>query len=157
MKINLLLDDPGAVRSGYLNVDPCAPDGDVRVRGDVADLGPLVDAGEATEVVALGVLDHLPGHAADGVLRHWLSRLAHGGRLTVGVTDAREVARGVLSGALSIEDANERLCGAQRTAGQFKKSAYMLGQLSGVLESLGYRVLARRIEDYTAVVTVERP
>lgn len=158
MKLNLLLDNPGDVRSGYVNVDPFAPDNDPqRVKADVSDLSAVVDAGEATEVVALDILDYFPGPAADAILGNWLSRLAHGGKLTLSVVDLREVCRAVLSGSATPEDANELLLGRQEKPWQYKKSAYTLAQLVEVLTNLGYRVLAKRNQQYRAVVTVERP
>lgn len=159
MKVNVLLDNPGDCRSGYLNVDPFAPAdcSDGRVRGDASDLSTLVDAGECSEVVALDVLDYFPGAAVDQVLRNWLSRLCHGGRLTVSVVDLREVSRALLAGNVSMDDANELLTGKQEKAWQFKKSVFTLSQLVEVMTNLGYRVLAKRVQNYRAVVTVERP
>lgn len=159
MKLNLLMDSPGDVRSGYVNVDPHAPQGDEhgRVRGDVFDLSHVADAGEVSEIVALDLLDSAPVAEAEAVLNHWLSRLAHGGRLTVSVVDLREVARSFLNGVLSTDEANALLFGAQDRPWRFKRAAYTLPQLVDAMASLGYRVLAKRVQDFRAVVTVERP
>lgn len=159
MKVNLLLDNPGDVRSGHVNVDPLAPDDcrDGRVRGDVADLAHSVDAAEAEAVVALDVLDYFPGAVADVVLGNWLSRLARGGTLTVSVVDVREVARSLLAGNLSLEEVNELLLGKQEKPWQFKKAAFTLSQLAEVLKNLGYQILARRVQNHRAVVTCRRP
>jgi hypothetical protein len=159
MKLNLLLDNPGDCRSGYLNVDPFAPESaeDGRVRGDLLKLTEFVDLAEVEEVVALDVLDYFPGHALDEVLSHWLSLLAHGGKLTMSVIDVKEVARAVLANTLSAEDVDELLHGKQEKDWQLRKSSFTLKQLSDVLEARGYKVLARRVQNYRAVVTVQRP
>jgi hypothetical protein len=155
MKINLLLDNPGGARSGYLNIDPAAPPDDPdRLAGPVDDLGHAADAGEATHLVALDILDYFPAGEADAVLERWLSRLAHGGRLTMSVVDMREVARGLLAGTLGDQEANELLYGAPSAPA--RRSAYTLARVAGAFEELGYKVLARRIVNFRAVVTVER-
>jgi len=159
VKVNLLIDNPGDVRSGYVNIDPLAPenDPDGRLKGDVGNLDHAVDGGEAEEILALEVLDYFPGHQADDILANWLSKLAHGGRLTISVVDVKEVARAVCSNNLSIDDINELLHGKQEKPWQFRKSAYTLSQLVEVLSNQGYKVLARRVQNYRALVTVERP
>lgn len=159
MRINLLVDSPGDQRSGYLNVDPVAPEGcgDGRTRGEPNDLSFAVDPAEAEEIVALDVLDYYPAHAADQVLSHWLSLLRRGGTLTLSVVDVREVARGILSGELSPEDVQELLHGRQERPWQFRKASYTLSQLSDVLQNRGHKILARRNQNYRAVVTCQRP
>jgi hypothetical protein len=159
VKINLLIDNPGDLRSGYLNVDAVAPDGctDGRVKGDLSNLDEFVDDGEATEIVALDVLDCFPGADASTVLSRWCSKLAHGGTLTVSVVDVREVARGVLANTLSPDDTNELLHGKQEKPWQHRKAAYSLAHLAGVFTSHGYRVLAKRVQNYRAVITIQRP
>lgn len=159
MKLNLLIDNPGDVRSGYVNVDPLAPESspDGRVRAHLHDLSVVVDDGEAAEIVALDVLDYFPQAQADDVLSGWLKKLAHGGRLTIGVVDLKEVARGVVQHTLSAEDVNELLHGKQEQPWQFRKASYTAGQLAEVLGNLGYKILARRVQGHRAVITVERP
>lgn len=154
MKLNILMDDPGGVRSGYVNVDPFVQEGDrSRSWADPRNLSAVADPGECEEVVALGVLDCYPADAVDGVLDHWLSLLAHGGRLTVSVTDLREVARGFLAGAIGLDEANSLLHG-----GAVKKaSALDLLSLAEVLENKGYKILHKRVVNRRAVVTCERP
>jgi hypothetical protein len=159
VKLNILLGDPGGARSGYLNVDPTAPEGcdDGRVRGEPHDLSALVDRAECAEVVAHEVLDYYPAALADGVLDHWLSLLARGGTLSLSAVDAREVARATLSGALTTDQRQELLHGAQREPWQVRKSTYTLAQLTEALSGRGYDVLAARVQDCRAVVTARRP
>lgn len=157
MKVNLLLDNPGDVRSGYLNIDPFAPaEGDQRVKGDVSDISWAVDDAEATEIVALDVIDFFPARDADRVLNNWLSKLARGGRLTVSAVDVREVARAFLAGTLHLDDVNDLLHGKQEQPWQCRRAAYTLDQLVEVLGNLGYKVLLKRVQNHRAVVTVER-
>lgn len=158
MKINLLLDNTGDVRSGYINIDPFAPDNDAagRLKGDISNLDHVVDDGEAIEIIALEVLDYFPGHQADAILTNWLKKLARSGRLTLSVVDVREVARAICANEMSPEDINEHLHGKQEKPWQYRKSAYTLTQIAEVLGNLGYKILARRVQNFRAVITVER-
>lgn len=157
MKVNLLLDNPGDVRSGYLNIDPFADGVDTRVKGNLDDLSEHADANELEELVANDILDTFALTDADRVLDNWLSRLAHGGKLTISVVDLRSVSREVLANSISIQDANELLYG-RPTAPHFqKRSAFTLQQLAGTLESRGYKLLRKQPENNRIIVTVERP
>lgn len=146
MKLNLHMESPGDERSGYVNIDA----------SQSADIDGFVDDGEASEIVALDVLDYFPGPDVDDILNKWLKKLAHGGVLTLSVVDLREVSRAILAGSISLVDANELLFGKQEKDWQFKKSAFTLSQLAEVLETLGYKVLAKRVQNFRAVVTVQR-
>ena len=158
MRVNLLLNNPGDVRSGYLNIDPFSPGDDPdRVNGDVLDLSHTLDDGEASELLAHDILDFCPNGNADVVLNSWLKKLAHGGQLSLSVTDLREVARAVLADRLSLEEANRLLFGEQREPWQFKKCVFTLSQLTETCQNKGYRILNQRLRDYKAYLTVERP
>lgn len=158
MKVNLLLDNPAGVRNGYINIDPFAPDNDRdRVKGDVSTISHSIDDGEASEILAYDILDFFAANMADEILAHWLSKLAHGGTLTVAVIDLLEVARGVTSHIVSIEQAQDLLHGLQEKKWDLKKSSYTLQQLVSTISSRGYKVLSKRVENYRAIVTCQRP
>jgi hypothetical protein len=158
MKVNLLLNAPADVRSGYLNIDPLAPPQDpTRVQGRLDDLTHSVDAAECEELVAHDVLDRFGPDQVDGVLEHWLSRLRRGGRITVSAVDAREVARALLNGTLALADANALLHGEQRNDWELRRVSLTLAQLAEALSSRGFKVLTKRVVNYRAVVTAERP
>lgn len=159
MKLNLLLDNGADLRSGFINVDPIAPENDEqgRLKSDVSNLDDVCCDNEADEIVALDILDYYPGGAADKILSNWLRKLKHGGKLTFSVVDYREVARAVLANSISPDDVNELLYGKQEKKWQFKKGAFTLQQLVEVLSNMDYKVLSKRVQNYRAVITVERP
>lgn len=159
MKVNLLLDSPGDVRSGYVNIDQFAKPNDSagRIQGDVSNLDQYVDTGEATEIIALDILHHFGPNDADTVLSNWLSKLAHGGKLTFSVVDYKEVARGILANTLSADDVNELLHGTQDPAWKGHRSSFTLSDLVQVLQNRGFRVLSKRVQSYRAILTVQRP
>jgi hypothetical protein len=149
VKVNLLVGNPGGVRSGYINID-------VKKAEDVADISEHVDAAEASEVVALDIIDRFPASDGDKVLDNWLSRLARGGVLTMSFVDVREVARGILSGKLSPEDIQELLHGRPEVPHDERRASYTVAQLAEVLANRGYTVLKKRVENYRGVVSVRR-
>jgi hypothetical protein len=158
VKLNLLVNNPGGVRSGYVNVDPVAPEGNSdRIACPLEKLDATCDAAEAEELVALDILDLFPAKVADAVLDHWLSRLAHGGKITLSVVDMMEVARGFTARSLSIEDANLLLHGNQSQPWEFRKATYYLPMVVNTLTSKGYKILTKKISNYRAVITAERP
>lgn len=158
-KVNLLLDNPGGVRNGYLNIDPHAPERspDGRIRAKIEDLSHTLDFNECEELVAHDILDYFGMEEADQVLNHWLSRLAHQGTLSLSVVDLREVARDLLANALDIADINELLYGRQTQPWQLKKCVFTLPILVNMLQSRGYKILTKKSSDYRAIVTVQRP
>lgn len=160
MKLNLLLNNPDDVRSGYVNVDPFAPDVEDpagRLKGDVADLSHCCCDGEATEIVAYDILNYYSGESADVLIQNWLSCLAHGGKLTLSVVDLQEVSRGLLAGTLSLEDANHLLHGEQRADWEFRRCSLTMGRVVEMLENTGYKILHKRVTNHRAYVTCERP
>lgn len=156
MKVNLLLKNPGGIRSGFLNIDPFADGSDARVAADVSNLDHSVDAGELDELVALDVLNYFPGDQVDRLLDNWLSKLAYGGTITVGVVDVREVARALLANSIGLDLANDLLHGEHREPWQSRKCSLTLARLAEVLENKGYKILAKRTANFVAVVTAQR-
>lgn len=158
MKINLLYNNPYDVRSGYINIDPFAQMGDPagRISGDLNNLEDLVCANEATEIVAHDLLDKFPAEYVDQILDHWLSRLAHKGKLTVSVIDVYEVGKSILTNLLNMDQIQILLHG-QPVKGHTVLTAFTLEQLDNVLSNKGYKVLKKFVENHRAIITVERP
>lgn len=158
MKVNLLLDNPGGVRSGYLNIDPAAPPDDPHGRSacPIDRLEQLLDAGEVTELVAHDILDVFPSSRVGPVLEGWMSRLAHGGRLHLSVVDVREVCRGYLSGGITLGDVQELLHGQQTSPYKVRLSAHHAGVVRDFFDKRGWTIVRAAIENWRAVVTVAR-
>lgn len=156
MRVNLLINNSADIRNGYLNIDPLSED-DTRIKGDVSNLNHAVDAGEAEEIVAYGILDYFPGAMVDEILDNWLSKLAHGGTITIGVIDAKEVSRAFVAGMIELEEVNTLMHGEQEEKWQIRKSSFTLNQLSEVLSNRGYKILKKRIQNFRAYVTAQRP
>lgn len=157
MKVNLLLgtDD---LRSGFVNVDPhAAADDPLRVMGDAFNLNHIADGNELEELVTNEALDYVPMPIADKVLSHWLSKIAHGGTITLSCVDLLEVSRHLQHRILSVDDANTLLFGTQKEPWQFKRGAYNLATLVETLQEHGFQILSKRVNDFRAYVTARRP
>lgn len=152
MKINLLINSPNDIRSGYLNIDPAADGKDCRVVGDLAVLD-MVDGNECEEIVAHDILDAYAGENVDIVLSKWLSKLSHGGKLSLSFIDVRSVARALLNGEIDLETFNVYVHGST----YLKKSCFTLTHMTEVFANSGYNVLVKRLENYRATIVIERP
>lgn len=158
MKLNLLLNDPGGVRSGHLNVDPyVGPDDPLRTRGSPFNLTDLADKGEVTDLVALDILGFLPKPEVVRVLDHWVGLLAYGGTLTVTMLDIDEVARLLYLGKLSSEQA-EQLVHGGGDEWKVRRSFTTAEKLAANLAARGLRVLKKRVgENCQSLVVAQRP
>ena len=158
MKLNLLLNNASWVRSGYLNLDPHAPENDPqRTRASVVQLDDHVDDGEVEELLAHDVLEYIPGREADQVLNHWVKKLAHGGILSIRTPDLRAIAHGLTYRLITIDDANLVLHGDQAQDWQTCKATYSLDHLVKVLEGKGLKIIRRLKDGYHCLVVAQRP
>jgi hypothetical protein len=152
VRLNLLLDNHADARSGYLNLS--AKPGEGITQCAVDKLEAVVDCNEVSELVAYDILDTVPTEQADALLTHWLSRLAHGGELTISVVDVGEVARDFLHNKLDINQFNSLIHGETICP---RRCALSLNYLCAVLENKGMIVLKKRVHNYRAIVSCRRP
>jgi hypothetical protein len=156
MKLNLLLHGQD-LRGGYLNVDPFAePDSD-KVVGSVTNLDALVHDAQADEIIALDILDFLPACDVDATLEHWVSKLRHGGTVTIGGLDLHEVARRFHLGQIDLDAANQLIHGRQRFPWEYRKSTLALSVLISKLLTLGLIPTRKVYSDEFYCVTARRP
>lgn len=152
-RLHVHLTAGGLPRSGHLNVEVAGDPPPGAVKGNALDLSEHVDANEAASLVALNVLDTLAPAEAARALEHWLTRLGHGGELTVSGVDLRAVARALVNGELTHDEADALVHGVAAP----RRSSYSLPRLVKVLASRGLEVLSQRIVHFNAVVTARRP
>lgn len=158
MKVNLLLDNPGGVRSGYLNIDPYAePDDPRRQRASPAALDEVVCDAECSEFVAINVLDYYPIYDVNTVFDHWVKKLAHGGSLIVSVVDTEEVARLWVADCISPQDAAELLYGKQKRIWEVRKSPHTLASVAEMFRSRGLQIVEQRVRNAIVLVKGTRP
>jgi hypothetical protein len=158
VKVNLLVSNPEGVRAGYLNFDTLAPQMDPhgRIQADFTKLDRHVDAGEVEDFIAHDVLDLFPIVQANDILDHWISRLAHGGTITISCVDLMEVSRNLVNRFITPEQANVLLHGEQDRPWKFRQGNYTLSQLVHSLAGKGLHVQMKRLDELKAIVVAQR-
>jgi len=156
MKVNLMWGQ-GHPLSGYLNVDPHTLDVEGIFTGDVTNLDGYVDDSEATEILALDVIDFLPLDMAGKAMHNWVQKLRHGGKIVVGGTDISLVAMMFNKKVLGLTEFNKIVHGEQKSGWDFKASHLSIKELVELLEGLGLKVLKKRHSQFQMSVEAQRP
>lgn len=148
MKVNYVL--PGEdTLAGYYNHK-------IFVENAGIDLNHVIDDAEAIEIRAIEILEYFPANLSEQIINYWLSKLAHGGRLVLGLIDPQELSRHFSQGRLDIDQLNLFLYGEQREPWQFRKTVFTLPQAVAYLESKGIKILTKRTGGFRIVVEAER-
>lgn len=156
LKLNLLVNKLEFL-NGYKNISPFAPVDDSRfARNSVIDLEALADDGEIAEIRALDVIEYYPLQDLDGIIKNWVSKLAHKGTLTIGGTDIYILATAIGSFELKQEDIIETIYGVPKP-GQQKKSIYNINFIVGCLKNYGLKIIRKTLlSNGQYIVTGER-
>lgn len=156
MKINLLLNSNN-IRSGYLNIDPYALPGDPdKIHGSLVDLDEYVEDGEAVDFLALDIIDYIPSNSVNDVITGWLKKIRHGGTITIGGIDLREVAHAILHHQINLTEANILLYGAQRAPWDYRKATLTIQHVIQALKEQGMKLERKQIVQYHYFVTAKR-
>jgi len=142
MKLNLLWGT--APRNGYINVDPFGFGDEEKVLGELHNLDDVVDDNEAEEIIAEDVIDYLPRDKVIDTIKHWISKLCHGGTLIIGGVDVYEVARSFANYEIGLDDVNYLLHGRQEEPYQQKLTNFTLMGLRDLLLNNGMRIIKCR-------------
>lgn len=110
-----------------------------------------VDDNELEEILALNVIEYAPRNMFEGILQHWVSKLAHKAKLTVSFADLYTVSRLCFLQTLNVQQVNEIL------HGNGKQNNLTVPQLTQILERLGLRVLSKKLDGIQATIEAERP
>lgn len=152
MKLNLTLDLAGQ-RSGYVNINPLAdPNNPDFIRSNIDNLSIYVDDGEATEIIALDLIDFIPLQEKESVMKHWLSKLAIGGTITIGGTDLYQVAKAFALNQLKLGETAAFLYGDNLS----RSGLITCAQMKKILEDSGLKVLEARLNNFSYHVIAER-
>lgn len=156
MKINLLINSTN-VRKGFINVDPFATPNDGKLRGNVGNLDGIVDDAECEVLVCDDVLDFIPQDVSGDVLVNWIKKLRHGGTITIGGVDLREVSLAFSRQEIDLQSANILIYGNQRLPVSYRKSSSTIQHVIGLLKSRGLDILDKKVDSCFYSVTARRP
>ncbi len=148
MKINIILSNAGeAYRQGYENINLLTQQ----------DLSCIADNGEAEEVLALNVLDYLPYPNIANIVSHFVSKLAHKGKLIIQVVDTLEVCKALANRSITMGEAATLLYGEQSEPWNFRKAPFTIVDLVALFQSKGLRILRKHTEAFQSLIIGERP
>lgn len=151
MKINLLYDSPD-VRSGYVNVDPFAIDDKNRICSDLQSLG-FCSIGEAQEILCHNILSHYNLQDASAIFSEIISKLAHGGVVTISDINAYEVSRQFVVGKISPTEFSSILFGDKHS----RKSLHSMDTILEGFKQFNLQIVAKKIEGFNFSVSAVRP
>lgn len=155
MKLNLTLNTP-TILGGYTTIDPYAPLSEGHLTGPVGNLDEYVDDAECMAILATDVLDYFAPGDVDAILENWVRKLRHGGILTVGGIDMKEVARQLSTNELDMNSANRYLYGDQTQPWQTRKATITLPLMCDVLRSCGLKIVRQSLSNCFYTITAER-
>lgn len=111
------------------------------------------DSAELLELVAEDILEYFPLHETLNILRYFVSKIRHGGKLIVSGRDGYVIAKTLSNRDMNIQDANLALYGNPQLP---IKSFISLNILSDLVSQLGLKVIHKRIDGVRALITTER-
>jgi hypothetical protein len=130
MKLNICVN--GEYKENYKNIEP-------RI-----NLDDVVQNAECEEILALNIMDYIPTEIVYNILKHYVSKLRHGGKIILGGTDLVLLSKEIVTGRLNIVEANKMLHGSN---GEIKKNGQIsLSDLDDILKSLNLKIMKRRID-----------
>lgn len=159
MKLNLVWNTGIECGADYLNINPFTITETNNIkRGDVKNLDNWVDSGEATELIVIDVIDYLDKKDVVPVIQHWITKLAHGGKIIIGGVDLYEASRAFTRYNIDIIKMNELVHGSDDKLYMLKKTNFTILGLCDLLKTCGLKIIKRNLEDnYRFVVEATRP
>lgn len=144
MKIHVSVD--GEAVGNYIEVNP-------KTGGNIVFL-PCAD-NEAEEILAEGICDYIPRVQLPAVLAHYASKLKHGGKLVIGGTEIKELAKAVVLGD-DFEMFNKMLFGSFDDVWRIKSGATSIIEIVDALKQLGLKIIGKKLNGYNFLVEAVR-
>lgn len=158
VKLNLILDANNFL-TGYRNVyqfESVVNVSNELVAGDVADLNNIVDDAEADEILAHDVLDYIPSPALETTVANWISKLRHGGTISVSGVDIILVSKALVQQRITLTDANFLLYGEQNEPWEYRKATLTMNTIVSIFQENGLKLLSKTYDGYKYYVKAER-
>lgn len=144
MKIHVSIG--GVSVGGYTEVNP-------KNGGNIVYL-PCPD-GSAEEILAEDVCDYIPRIQLPAVLSHYVSKLQQNGRLVIGGTELKELAKAVVLGD-DFDAFNKIIFGSFDNVWDIKSGATSVIEIVDALKQLGLRVVGKKLNGYKFIVEAVR-
>lgn len=156
MRINLIYGE-GEPKTGYLNLSPfCKQEDEYNKKCELDNLHYLCD-GEATEILAIDVVDYLSLTEVNSYIDHWVSKLRIGGKLIISGVDGFSVAKAFSSYQISIDEYNGLIHGSQTSPHLVRRTSLTLTGLEQYLvETHSLTLVHKRYDGFAFMIEVER-
>jgi len=149
MKVNITFNNESH-KSGHVNLDLVKGD-------DIFNLGSHgIDDSECTEISVEDCLEYVPHNQAVEAIKRWVSKLRHGGKIGISLTDCNEVFKAGFNKSCSQEDLRILLYGSSENQWGHKVNQFTIEEIIAILTSLNLRVMKRRINAFKMYVEAER-
>ena len=155
MKLNLLW-GTGHPLSGYVNIDPHSYNKEGIVNGDVTKLDEFVEDSEATEILAMDIIDFIPYSIITATVSHWVKKIRLGGKIVIGGIEIYEISKIFAQQGIGIEEFLIAAYGHQSNPWEFKASHMTLQDLESLLTQHGLKILKKRINGFKMSVEAQR-
>lgn len=158
MKLNLMKNfDENELLTGYVNVCPNAPPNHKECNsGDYVTLDSYCDDAEASEILALDVIDFLNPQVTHVVLDNWVKKLGHSGKLIIGGVETYSVCKAASLRAIDIGNLNFILRSNIDNPFGARKFTYNIEDVVNLMKSKGLVIRKQSIADLKYVVVGER-
>ena len=149
MKVNITFNNKSN-KSGYVNLDPTRGD-------DIFNLtSHEIDDAECLEILVEDCLEYVPHKEAVGAIHGWVSKLRHGGKIGISLTDCNEIFKAGFNKSASQDDLRTLLFGSQQEEWDHKVNQFTVEEVVSILTSLNLKITKRRINAFKMYVEAER-
>lgn len=140
--------------SGYTTIDPSGGEG--KTSCDFRSLDNICGQAECKEICAPEMMDYVHCGEVMNVLKNWVSKLRHGGRIVVGGTDLYEVSKGIVAGQVDTVNSNKTIYGSANLYPFVKIGMYTRHDIESILLELGLKIDKKRVNNRCYVVEAVR-
>lgn len=144
MKIQVVINQTPV--GGYLHINP-------RNGDNIKEL-PCANS-EATEIIAETICDYIPRHQLGGVIYHYVSKLRHGGRIVIGGTEIKELAKTIIFDD-DFEGFNQSIFGNFADTWSIKSGVSSIIEIVDTLTGYGLKITKKRIDNCQFIVEAVR-
>jgi hypothetical protein len=132
--------------NGYTHINP-------ELGGNIQDIP--CENNECVEIIADKICDYLPRNQLFKTLEYYLTKLRIGGKIVIGGTEVRELAKNLVLND-NYEEFNHLLFGRYDSPWSIKTGISSVIEISDFLASMGLKIIKKRIDRCTFIVEAHR-
>ena len=125
--------------------------------GFVKTLDPFVINAECTEILALGIINYIEVEKIPAFLQHVVSKMRHGGKLTLTGKDIFHFAKLVMTqpGNIGLVEVNQMIYGPANQRPY--ASQVHVNYIADILQQLGLKIDRKSLDDGDFIIEATRP